>query len=80
MKYTIVKFTAKQLDQKGYCGERGGAISGSHYAIMEEGKGLISLDEGRTVYLLKGKSGFNAMQKIIDMGGFVGNVDYLPTI
>ena len=78
--YRIDKFTAKQVDAAGYSGMQGGAVRGAHYAIYEDGKGYVSLDGGRTAYMLTGKTGLNALQEIIKFGGFVGQVDYRQTI
>lgn len=74
----IIKITAKELNTK-YSGVRGGYLTGTHYALVEDGKGICSLD-GKTPYILKGNGGKNALQSIIDAGGFVGNISYLPTI
>ena len=74
----MVKITAKEMNEK-YCGSRGGYITGTHYTLVEEGKGFCSLD-GRHAYILKGKSGKEAMQSIIDAGGFIGAIKYLPAI
>ena len=78
--YSIKHFTAKQLQEAGYSGSCGGAVHGAHYAINEEGKGLVLLDGGKTVFLMKGRYGKEAMQGIIDGGGFLGEVDYLESI
>lgn len=78
--YTIKHFTAKQVEAAGYSGSQGGAVHGAHYAIYEDGKGLVSLDGGKTVYMLTGKTGLNAMKSIVEFGGFVGQVDYRQTI
>lgn len=74
----IMKITAKEMNGK-YCGARGGYITGTHYALVEEGKGICSLD-GKKPYILKGNTGKNAMQEIIDAGGFIGEIKYLPAI
>ena len=79
-RYRIISFTARQVMEAGYSGPMGGALSGTHYAIYEDGKGLCSLDGGRTVYMLTGKSGLKAMQSIIDAGGFVGEISYRQAI
>ena len=78
--YTIKHFTARQLDEAGYSGSCGGAVHGAHYAIEEEGKGLVSLDGGRTVFMLVGKVGRKALEDIIQSGGFVGAVSYREAI
>ena len=74
----IMKISAKEMNEK-YCGQRGGYITGAHYAIYEDGKGFCSLD-GKKAYILKGNSGKSAMQSIIDAGGFTGNIHYVPAI
>ena len=74
----IMKITAKEMNKK-YCGERGGYITGTHYTLVEEGMGICSLD-GKKPYILKGNTGKNAMQAIIDAGGFIGEIKYLPAI
>lgn len=79
-RFEIVSFTAKQMMDAGYSGPRGGYITGSHYAIRETGKGLVSLDGGKTVFLMQGRYGKETMQGIIDGGGFVGSVDYMESI
>lgn len=79
-RFEIVSFTAKQMRDAGYCGQQGGYITGRHYAIRETGKGFVSLDGGRTVFLMKGRYGKETMQGIIDGGGFLGEVDYLESI
>lgn len=79
-KYEIKHFTARQVDEAGYCGSCGGAVHGAHYALYEEGKGFISLDGGRTVFMLIGKTGRKALEEIIQRDGLVGDVDYLETI
>ena len=78
--YSIKHFTARQVEDAGYTGSQGGAIRGAHYAIYEEGKGFVSLDGGRTVYMLVGKTGRKAMEDILKSGGFVGQVDYRECI
>ena len=78
--YKIISFTAKQIMEAGYSGPMGGALSGTHYAIYEDGKGFCSLDGGRTVYMLTGKMGRKSLQDIIDAGGFVGEIGYRQTI
>ena len=75
----IVKFSARQIEQAGYSGPMGGAVRGAHYALKGE-DGYISIDGGRTVYMLVGKSGKAAMQKIIDAGGFIGVVCHRRTL
>lgn len=75
---TIVKITAKEMNKK-YCGPRCGTITGTHYALFEDGKGFCSLD-GEKPYILKGNTGKNALQSIIDAGGFCGSISYLATI
>ena len=79
-RYTIISFTAKQIMDAGYSGPMGGAISGTHYAIYEDGKGFCSLDGGRTVFMLQGKRGKRSLQDIIDAGGFVGEISYRQAI
>lgn len=79
-RYEIRKYTAKEVMEAGCSGTQGGSISGTHYALYEIGKGLCSLDGGRTVFMLVGKHGKDAMQRIIDHGGFVGEVDYMQSI
>ena len=78
--YSIRHFTARQVDAAGYSGKGGGAVRGAHYAIYEEGKGLVSLDGGRTVYMLTGKTGRTALESIIQFGGFIGEVDYVDSL
>lgn len=78
--FTIKHFTAKQVDAAGYSGSQGGAVHGAHYAIYEDGKGFVSLDGGKTVFMLTGKAGLKSMKSIIESGGFVGQVDYRHTI
>ena len=79
-RYKIISFTAKQIMEAGYSGPLGGTLSGTHYAIYEDGKGFCSLDGGRTVYMLTGKRGRKSLQDIIDAGGFVGEIGYRQTI
>ena len=74
----MVKITAKEMNEK-YCGSRGGYITGTHYALVEDGKGFCSLD-GKTAYILKGNTGKNALQSIIDAGGFCGTIKYVAAI
>ena len=62
-----------------YSGTRGGNITGTHYALFEDGKGYCSLD-GITPYILKGITGKNALQSIIDAGGFCEPISYLSTL
>ena len=69
----IVKIGAKELVQAGYCGPKGGTIKGAHYALRDD-EGYISIDGGRTVYMLTGKLGKADMQRVIDAGGFIGVV------
>ena len=71
--YRIVEITAKEMNTK-YMGARMGKIRGRHYAIYEEGKGYCSFD-GIRAYILKSK---DAMQSIIDAGGFIGEMQYVP--
>lgn len=78
--YSIKHFTAKQVEAAGYTGSCGGAVHGAHYAIHEEGKGLVSLDGGKTVFMLVGKTGRKAMEEILKSGGFIGQVDYRESI
>jgi hypothetical protein len=78
--YSIRHFTAKQVNAAGYSGSCGGAVHGAHYAIYKEGKGFVSLDGGKTVYMLVGKTGRKAMENILKSGGFVGQVDYRQNI
>ena len=79
-KYRIISYTPDQIEKAGYYGPRGGAIRKTHYAIYEDGKGFCSLDGGLTAYVLSGKSGREAMQSIIDAGGFIGEISYKQTI
>lgn len=74
----IVKITAKEMNSK-YCGPAGGFITGTHYALFEDGKGFCSMD-GKGAYILKGNAGRSALQSIIDAGGFCGNVYHVATI
>lgn len=74
----IVKISAKEMNQK-YIGARGGYITGAHYGLYEEGHGFVTLD-GKRAYLLPGRTGKNAMQSILDAGGFCGEVQFLNTI
>lgn len=74
----IIKITAKEMNSK-YCGQRGGHITGAHYALFEDGKGFCSLD-GKAAYILKGNTGKNALQSILDAGGFCGNISHVATI
>ena len=74
----IVKITAKEMNSK-YCGPSGGYITGAHYALFEDGKGFCSLD-GKGAYILKGNTGKNALQSIIDAGGFCGSIYHVATI
>ena len=60
-RFEVVSFTAKQMNDAGYCGQQGGYITGRHYAIRETGKGLVSLDGGRTVFLMKVEGLFTRM-------------------
>jgi hypothetical protein len=69
----IVRFTAREVEQAGYSGPMGGAVRGAHYALRDD-DGYISIDGGRTVYMLAGKHGKAAMQRVIDAGGFIGVV------
>ena len=69
----IVKISAKELVQAGYCGLMGGAIKGAYYAL-KDAEGYISIDGGSTVYMLPGKRGKADMQRVIDAGGFIGVV------
>ena len=78
--YSIIHITARQVEAAGYSGSRGGAVHGAHYAIYEDGKGFVSLDGGKTVYMLVGKTGRKAMEDILKSGGFVGQVDYRECI
>ena len=71
----IVKISAQELNQAGYCGLRGGTIKNAHYALRDD-EGYISIDGGSTVYMLPGKRGKADMQRIIDAGGFIGVVDH----
>ena len=74
----IIRITAKEMNEK-YCGARGGYVTGSHYALYEESKGFCSFD-GKRAYILAGKYGKAALQKIIDDGGFCCPINYVPTI
>lgn len=74
----IIKITAKEMNTK-YSGSRGGYITGTHYALCEEGKGFCSFD-GKRAYILKGNTGKNALQSIIDEGGFCETIKYVATI
>ena len=74
------KFTARQMEAAGYCGPRGGGISGTRYALEEEGKGLCSLDGGKSVFLLAGPSGKRAMEQFIADGGFLNQIAYRESI
>lgn len=74
----IIKITAKEMNSK-YCGQHGGYITGAHYALFEDGKGFCSLD-GKMAYILKGNTGKNALQSIIDAGGFCGSIYHVATI
>ena len=78
--YSIKHFTARQVEEAGYTGSQGGAIRGAHYAIYEEGKGFVSLDGGKTVYMLVGKTGRKAMEEILKFGGYDGPIDYRQSI
>lgn len=75
----IVKISAQELMRAGYCGPMGGSIKGAHYAIRD-GEGYISIDGGKTVYMLTGKRGKAAMQRIIDAGGFIGVIDHMADL
>lgn len=75
----VIKITAKKLNAAGYCGPLGGWITGTHYALFQDGKGFVSLDN-KHVYILKGNVGREALQGIIDAGGFVGPVYYKQNI
>ena len=77
-KLQIVKITAKEMRTK-YIGSRGGCITGTHYALYEEGKGFCSFD-GKGAYILKGNTGKNALQGVIDAGGFIGEMKYTQSI
>lgn len=77
-KMKVVKITAKEMNEK-YIGIRGGYITGTHYALYEEGKGFYSFD-GKRAYVLKGNTGKNALQSIIDAGGFCGEMKFTATI
>ena len=79
-KYRVMRFTAKQLMAAGYSGPQGGVVKGAFYAIYENGKGFVSLDKGRTAYMLPGKQGKESMESIIKAGGFVGEVSYRKAI
>ena len=79
-RYEIIHFTAKEMMAAGYGGHCGGALKGAHYVIREIGKGLCSLDGGRTVFNLGGRLGKESMQRIIDKGGFVGEISYRQTL
>ena len=50
----------------------------NNLALYVEGKGFVSLDGGKTVYLPQG--GRKALQSILDAGGFCGEVDYIQPI
>lgn len=74
----VVKISAKEMNEK-HSGPCGGYITGAHYALYEEGKGFYSSD-GKRTYILKGNTGKKALQAILDAGGLIGAVQYLPTI
>ena len=75
----IVKIPAKEMNAK-YVGRNGGNITGTHYTLFKAGKGFVSLDGGKTTYILKGNTGKDALQSIIDAGGFCGEISYRQTI
>lgn len=47
------------------------------FAIYEQGKGFVSLDNKTPYSPIGGKK---ALQSIIDAGGFVGNVNYIQAL
>lgn len=78
--YSIRHFTAKQVSEAGYTGKHGGSVKGAHYAIYKEGAGLVSLDGGRTVYMLTGTTGRNVLESLIKFDGIYGDIDYMETL
>ena len=48
------------------------------FALYEEGKGYVSLDNGHTVYIPVG--GRKVLQHIIDNGGFLTPVAYVQPV
>jgi hypothetical protein len=47
-------------------------------ALYEEDKGFISIDGGHTPYVPAG--GRKALNTILEMGGFIGEVDYIQPL
>ena len=76
MKYTIIALKPAQVSAAGYIGPRGGYPKGTHYCLYETGKGFCSLDKGKTTYMLAGREGLKAMERIIETGGFIGEIAY----